>query len=110
MADRVGVIDKGRLLLVEEKHALMARMGSIEADFTLAEPLAAIPPSLASFNLVRDDSGRRLTFRGEGGTDEGRSAVAALARSLTEQGIHFTAIDQHQSSLEDIFVRLVEKG
>ena len=109
MADRVGVIDKGRILLVEEKHALMARMGSVEADIELAEPLAEVPAALAGFGLELSENKRTLTFRGEGGAHEAKAAVATLLKALVEHGIAFTQIDQHQSSLEDIFVRLVEK-
>jgi ABC-2 type transport system ATP-binding protein len=107
MADRVGVIDKGKILLVEEKHALMARMGSVEADFALAAPLDAVPGAMASFNLSLSADRRTLTFRGEGGAGDGKGAVADLAKALVAHGIDFTGIDQHQSSLEDIFVRLV---
>jgi ABC-2 type transport system ATP-binding protein len=107
MADRVGIIDQGKILLVEEKHALMARMGSVEADFTLALPLPALPVALAAFNLSISEDRQTLTFRGEGGAGEGKQAVASLAKALIAEGVDFTAINQHQSSLEDIFVRLV---
>ncbi|WP_423142292.1 ABC transporter ATP-binding protein [Parablastomonas sp. CN1-191] len=110
MADRVGVIDKGQLLLVEEKRALMARMGSVTADITLARPLAALPPSLSGKPVELADEGRKLVFTGDGGTDAARAGIAALIRTLVESGIAFTAIDQKQSSLEDIFVGLVENA
>jgi ABC-2 type transport system ATP-binding protein len=110
MADRVGVIDKGKLLLVEEKRALMARMGSVTAEIELAKPLGALPPALAGQPVELADGGRKLVFTGEGGTEAAREGVAALIRTLVEQNIAFTAIDQHQSSLEDIFVRLVENA
>ena len=107
MADRVGVIDGGRILLVEEKHALMARLGRVEAVLTLAEPLPAIPDSLSRFPLSLDDSARVLSYRGAGDGADGE--VAALVQALVKQGIGFTALDIHESSLEDIFVDLVEK-
>lgn len=110
MADRVGVIDKGKLLLVEEKHALMARMGSVTAEITLATPLAKLPFALADKPVELKDEGRLLVFTGEGGADAAREGVADLIRTLVAQDIAFTGIDQHQSSLEDIFVRLVEKA
>ena len=110
MADRVGVIDRGRILLVEEKHALMSQMGSLEADIMLAQPLMAVPPVLARFALTLSDDGRRLTYRGDGSAQESKGEVAALVKALVGEGIEFVGIDQHQSSLEDIFVRLVEKG
>ena len=110
MADRVGVIDRGKILLVEEKHALMARMGSVEADITLAAPLGDVPAALGRFALTLSPDRSKLTYRGDGSALETKGEVAALVRMLVEQGIEFTAIDQHQSSLEDIFVRLVEKA
>ncbi|PKB25233.1 ABC-2 type transport system ATP-binding protein [Novosphingobium kunmingense] len=108
MADRVGIIDKGNLLLVEEKRALMARMGSIEASFTLAVPQPRVPAALADFPLSLSEDGATLTYRGHGGADEARAEVAHLVEALVRAGIGFTAIDTHQSSLEDIFVDLVE--
>jgi ABC-2 type transport system ATP-binding protein len=108
MADRVGVIQSGQLLLVEEKHALMARMGSVEAQFRLAEPLAEIPAALRAFPLALDDGNTRLRYRGVASEAEGQ--VAALVQALVAQGIHFTGLDLRQSSLEDIFVDLVENA
>ena len=110
MADRVGVIDKGKLLLVEEKRALMARMGSIAADVTLAAPLRAIPQVLANFPLTLSDDGLTLTYRGHGESDDARAEVARLIEALVHSGTAFTGFDTHQSSLEDIFVDLVEQG
>ena len=108
MADRVGVIQSGRLLLVEEKHKLMAQMGSVEALFRLPEPLAEIPDALAAFPLTLEVGGQRLRYRGVASEAEGQ--VAALVQALMGQGIAFTGLDVHQSSLEDIFVDLVEKA
>jgi ABC-2 type transport system ATP-binding protein len=110
MADRVGVIDKGKLLLVEEKRALMARMGSIEASITLAAPLTAIPAELSAFPLTLADEGKTLIYRGHGETDEAKAQVASLLEALVRSGTAFIALDTHQSSLEDIFVDLVEHG
>ncbi|WP_309623254.1 ABC transporter ATP-binding protein [Novosphingobium sp.] len=110
MADRVGVIDNGKLLLVEEKRALMARMGSVTAEIMLAQPLTALPAALAGKQVALKDEGRLLVFTGDGGTDAAREGVADLIRTLVAQNIVFTGIDQHQSSLEDIFVRLVENA
>lgn len=108
MADRVGVIDKGRLLLVEEKQALMARMGSVTAEIALASPLERLPPALAGRSASLSQDGRVLVFTGEGGADAARAGLAELIRALVIHDIAFTGIDQRQSSLEDIFVRLVE--
>ena len=110
MADRVGVIDKGRLLLVDDKDAIMARMGRTEARFRLAVPLTAVPDSLCAYPLHLEDNGATLAYRGGDGTGKGRTEVAALAQALALQGIAYTALDQKASSLEDIFVGLVEEG
>ena len=110
MADRVGVIDKGKLLLVEEKHALMARMGSVTAEIMLAKPLAALPAALAGKSVELKDEGHLLVFTGDGGADAAREGVADLIRTLVALDIAFTGIEQHRSSLEDIFVRLVENA
>lgn len=111
MADRVGVIRKGRLLLVEEKNTLMARLGRTEAVIELAEPLAALPEVISAFPVHLEADGRQLRYRGGDGTGKGKAEIAALAKSLVGQGIDFIGIDIHESSLEDIFVDLVaEQG
>ncbi len=110
MADRVGVIDKGKLLLVEEKHALMARMGRVEADITLAAPLEELPAALAGISLQLSADKRVLTYRGTGESVEAKEELARTIAALVGHGINFTALDTHQSSLEDIFVDLVEAG
>ena len=108
MADRVGVIDKGKLLLVEDKDTLMARMGRTEAHFALGQPLGAVPAALAAYALTLSDDGRTLTYRGGDGTGKGKQEVAELTKLLVREGIDFNAIDLKESSLEDIFVDLVE--
>ncbi len=106
MADRVGVIDQGQLKLVEDKTALMARLGRTEARLELAQPLSAIPAALAQFPLQLADGGRVLTYRVDGGAAR-KGGVAPLVKALVAQGIDFTGLDVKQSSLEDIFVDLV---
>ena len=107
MADRVGIIRAGKILMVDEKAAMMARLGRTEAHFTLAEPLAAIPDSLAGFPVTLEQDGRALCYRGGDGTGAGKRDVAEIATRLVSDGITFTAIDQTESSLEDIFVTLL---
>lgn len=107
MADRVGVIDSGKLLLVEDKQALMSRMGSVEALFALAEPLIQLPADLGKFPVSLADGGKHLCFRGT--ANEADEQIADLIKVLVAQNIAFTALDMHESSLEDIFVGLVEK-
>ena len=110
MADRVGIIDKGRVLLVDEKEAMMARLGRTEARFALEHPLTALPPALAAYNLALADGGHTLVYRGGDGTGKGKAEVAAIARIMIEQGLYFRALDQKESSLEDIFVELMTEG
>ena len=107
MADRVGVIDGGRILLVDDKAALMRRMGKRQLALTLQAPLDAVPASLADWPLELADDGHRLIYRFDSESDRG--APALLAR-LGELGIGFTDLDMTRSSLEDIFVDLVEQA
>jgi ABC-2 type transport system ATP-binding protein len=102
MADRIGVIDKGELKLVEEKHALMARLGRTEARITLAEPLEAIPPALAGYQIALEDHGKVVCYHGHG-----ESEVAELLKALLHENIDFVGLDVHESTLEDIFVDLI---
>ena len=106
MADRVGVIDGGRLLLVDDKAALMRRMGKRQLTLTLQTPLAALPAALSDWPLELVDDGQRLAYRFDAQSDRG--APALLAR-LGELG-GFTDLDMTRSSLEDIFVDLVERA
>ena len=107
MADRVGIIRKGRLLMVDEKDAMMARLGRTEAYVTLAQPLAALPPEIARFPVELEDGGRSICYRGGDGTGKGRAEVADLTKALIAAGIDYVGIDVRESSLEDIFVSLL---
>ncbi|MCZ8369578.1 MAG: ABC transporter ATP-binding protein [Porphyrobacter sp.] len=107
MADRVGIIQAGRIRMVDEKRAMMERLGTTEAVIDLAAPLAALPEALAGFALELSQGGTRLTYRGGNGEGKGRAEVAQLAQALTRAGIGFTSLDIHDSSLEDIFVGLL---
>ncbi|MBO9714453.1 ABC transporter ATP-binding protein [Sphingomonas sp.] len=107
MADRVGVIDKGRLLLVEEKATLMKKLGKREMDVSLVEPMAAIPAELAEWHLSLEDEGHRLRYVFDAQAE--RTGIPSLLRKLGELGIAFKDLDTSKSSLEDIFVDLVEK-
>ncbi|TIX50167.1 ABC transporter ATP-binding protein [Alteraurantiacibacter aquimixticola] len=110
MADRVGVINKGRILLTDDKDAIMAQLGRTEAVFELAEPMGEIPAALSEYPVTLEDEGRKLVYRGGDGTGTGKREVAELAQDLTRSGIAFTGLDAHESSLEEIFVGLVEQG
>ena len=108
MADRVGIIAKGRLLMVDDKDAIMKRLGRTEAYFTLASPLAAVPGSIAGFPVELADGGKELCYRGGDGTGKGKAEVAEIAKRLTRDGVDFTGIDVRDSTLEDIFVSLLD--
>ncbi|BBC72737.1 multidrug ABC transporter ATP-binding protein [Altererythrobacter sp. B11] len=108
MADRVGVINKGKILLVDDKAAIMAHLGTTEARITLAEPLAALPAAAAHYPLTLEDGGRSIVYRGGDGTGKGKREVAELVKLLARDGVDFIGIDTAESSLEDIFVKLLE--
>lgn len=109
MADRVGIIDKGRLLMVDEKSEMMARLGRTEAVISLADPLFALPPALAEFPVELEKGGASLRYRGGDGTGRGKAEVAQITKALIGAGIDYTGIDVRESSLEDIFVGLLER-
>ena len=108
MADRVGVINKGRLLLVDDKAAIMAKLGRTQARITLVEPLASLPEALSAFPLTLEDEGKTLVYRGGDGTGKGKREVAEAIKALVTAGIAFEEIETKESTLEDIFVDLVE--
>jgi ABC-2 type transport system ATP-binding protein len=107
MADRVGIIQGGRILMVDEKRAMMERLGTTEAVIELAAPLAAVPEALAGSGVELSEGGTRLIYRGGNGEGRGRAEIAQLVQALTRAGIGFTSLDIHDSSLEDIFVGLL---
>ena len=107
MADRIGVINKGRLILVEDKAELMRKLGRKQLTLQLAEPLAALPPALAGYELALSSNGGELTYTYDEQVD--RAGIAALLKALGELGIGFKDLHTTQSSLEDIFVGLLEE-
>ncbi|MGE7207092.1 ABC transporter ATP-binding protein [Sphingomonas sp. NPDC019816] len=106
MADRVGVIAKGKLLLVEEKAEMMKKLGKREMVLTLAEPMTAIPPDLDEWNLTLEDEGKRLRYIFDARAE--RTGIPSLLRKLGDMDIGFNDLETYKSSLEDIFVDLVE--
>jgi ABC-2 type transport system ATP-binding protein len=108
MADRVGIIRQGQIVMVDEKAAMMKRLGRTEAHITLATAQADIPAALLQYPVTLADDGLTLTYRGGDGAGQGKADVAAITKALTQGGIDYVGIDQHESSLEDIFVDLVE--
>ncbi|MFN3864385.1 MAG: ABC transporter ATP-binding protein [Erythrobacter sp.] len=109
MADRVGIIRGGRILMVDDKDAMMERLGTTEAVIDLAAPLGALPPEITAFPVTLAEGGTRLVYRGGSGERGGRAEVARLTQALTRAGIGYTSLDIHDSSLEDIFVGLLGK-
>lgn len=109
MADRVGIIRNGQILMVDDKAEMMKRLGRTEAVISLTNPLSNIPPSLEHFAVHLENAGSSICYRGGDGTGKGRSEVAELTKALIAAGIDYTGIDIRESSLEDIFVDLVEE-
>ncbi len=105
MADRVGVIDQGRLLLVDDKDALMRKLGKRRLTLTLEPPLPAIPPELSDWALELEQGGSRLIYRFDTHAED--TGMPALLKRLDALGIPFADLDTGRSSLEDIFVELV---
>ena len=108
MADRVGVIDKGRLILVEEKTELMKRLGKRQMLISLIEPMTAIPAELADWHLELEDEGKRMRYIFDARAE--RTGIPSLLRKLGDLHIGFKDLETSKSSLEDIFVDLVKEG
>jgi ABC-2 type transport system ATP-binding protein len=107
MADRIGVIRKGRLILVEDKTELMRKLGGKQLTLQLPRPLAAVPTSLAAYGLQLAPSGLELTYRYDAHASGG--GIVALLKDLADAGIDFKDLHTTESSLEDIFVGLVHE-
>ncbi len=107
MADRVGVINKGELILVEDKAELMRKLGKKQLTLQLQEPLAAVPAALAAHHLALAAGGRELVYTYD--TQRGRTGITGLLDQLASAGIRFKDLQTTQSSLEDIFVDLVRQ-
>src|SRR5215467_14145167 len=105
MAERIGVINKGELIVVEEKTKLMKKLGTKQLTLNLLEPLAAIPLELSDWRLALKAGGCELEYTFDG--KEERTGIAALLERLSKLGIGFKDLNTRQSSLEDIFVSLV---
>jgi ABC-2 type transport system ATP-binding protein len=105
MADRIGVISKGEIMLVEHKAELMRKLGKKQLTIMLQKPLTAIPPELAPHNLTLADNGNELVYGYD--TKGERTGITALLSDLNAASIRFRDLQTTQSSLEDIFVGLV---
>ncbi len=107
MADRIGVINKGELVVVEKTADLMARMGRKCLTLYLQEPMASVPPELADWNLALDAGGFELEYTFD--INDERTGVPSLLRRMSDLGIAFRDLHTRQSSLEEIFVNLVRE-
>jgi ABC-2 type transport system ATP-binding protein len=107
MADRIGVISKGRLIVVEEKAALMKKLGKRQLTLHLQDPLARIPAGLEGWKLALKNGGNDLEYTFE--TGDTQAGIASLLRRMDELGVGYKDLNTSQSSLEDIFVDLVRE-
>ena len=105
MADRIGVISKGEIVLVEEKRALMAQLGEKKLTLHLKRPLTALPPELGDSRLSLSPDGHNLVYTFDAQSD--RTGIAGLLRRLADHDIDFKDLQTSESSLEEIFVSLV---
>ena len=107
MADRIGVISKGELIVVEDKNVLMRKLGKKQLAITLRQPMTLIPETLAEWPLELTEEGHMLVYSFD--TQKEETGIAALLRALGEHGIDFKDLRSSESSLEDIFVSLVHQ-
>ncbi|AWJ93654.1 ABC transporter ATP-binding protein (plasmid) [Azospirillum baldaniorum] len=107
MADSIGVISNGRIVLVEDKAALMRKLGKRLLTLQLQNPLEAIPAELAGYPLTLSGDGRELVYSFD--TQDDQTGIARLLRKLGDHGIDFTNLHTEESSLEEIFVSLVKE-
>jgi ABC-2 type transport system ATP-binding protein len=105
MADRIGVINKGEIILVEDKTSLMQKLGKKQLKLQLQSRIEAIPPALSPYNLELSDQGNSLIYSYD--TNGERTGITSLLGDLRAAGIKFSDLETTQTSLEDIFVSLV---
>jgi len=105
MADRVGVISKGELILVEDKQVLMQKLGKKQLTLQLQAPLKAVPAGLSQYDLALGAEGAELTYTFDAQAEH--TGIAELLRELSKKGVDFKDLQTQQSSLEEIFVSLV---
>lgn len=108
IADRIGVIRRGEILLVEDKQRLMARMGQKELEVQLAEPLTELPSALTAFDLCLGEGGNTLIYTYD--TKAARTGITTLLNAISDSGLVLADVQTRQSSLEQIFVGLVHEG
>jgi ABC-2 type transport system ATP-binding protein len=107
MADRIGVINKGELILIEQKKELMKKLGTKQLTFDLQSPIKSVPTSLAAYKLELSANGDKLVYTYDGAVED--NGIAGIINKLSEADVKFKDLYTHQSSLEDIFVGLLHK-
>ena len=107
IADRVGIISGGELIMVEDKQMLMQKLGRKKLVLDLRQTIASVPQSLETYQLELSDDGSQLTYTYD--TVSNRTGITALLKSLSDEGISMKDLKTSQSSLEDIFVSMVRK-
>ena len=107
MADRIGVINKGELILVEDKAELMRKLGQKQMTLELREPTRTLPPALAKYRLALADNGSKLIYTYD--TQAQHTGITDLLEDLRLAGLHFKDLATTERSLEDIFVGLVSE-
>ncbi|MEM6998794.1 MAG: ABC transporter ATP-binding protein [Pseudomonadota bacterium] len=105
MADRIGVINKGEIIIVDDKKSLMKKLGKKQLTLTLQESMTTIPEALSAYQLELANAGNELIYTYSTQNDD--TGIAPLLKQLNEQGINFSDINSTESSLEEIFVNLV---
>jgi ABC-2 type transport system ATP-binding protein len=105
MADRIGVIRKGEIILVEDKQTLMRKLGRKQLTLQLQNPISTVPPALSQYPLTLSEDGLQLTYSFD--TQSDSTGIAELLRKLNAEGIDFRDLHTEESSLEEIFVSLV---
>jgi ABC-2 type transport system ATP-binding protein len=111
MADRIGVIRKGEIILVEQKSELMRKLGRKQLTLHMPQPLDAVPATLAAYRLELANGGMDLIYNYDDSAGDGeRAGIATLLRELGDAGVKFKDLQTEQSSLEDIFVNLVKEA
>ena len=108
MADRIGIIDKGELILVEDKHVLMQKLGEKRLILQLSQPLTELPAGLSAYRLELQNDGKSLVYTYD--ANQGETAdIAHLLDAIDAAGVKFKDLETKQNSLEEIFVNLVKK-
>ncbi|MCM2472104.1 ABC transporter ATP-binding protein [Rhizobium sp. CG5] len=105
IADRIGIVNQGELLLVEEKNALMRKLGRKQLILDLAKPITEVPATLSAFNLLLQEEGSQLVYDYDAEKDHG--GIPGLLAAIEASGLHFSDLSTRQTSLEDIFVSLI---